>query len=413
MNHFARRRGQLFAEDVPLQAIADELGTPTYVYAQATLERHFRVFSDAFLGRPHLVCYSVKANGNLALLKLFASLGSGFDIVSVGELRRARVAGSPADRLVFAGVGKRRDEMEAALAEGILLFNVESAEELELLDAVGRAMNKRAPFALRVNPEVDAKTHRHIATGLKTSKFGIPMEEARALYQRAKRMKGVVARGVDAHIGSQLTKLSPVRAAVRKVAGFYQAMKVQGHALGYLDVGGGLGIPYSDEAPPSPEAYAKVVREETEEVDGTLLLEPGRVLVGNAGVLLTRVLYRKESPSRRFVIVDAGMNDLLRPALYEAHHQIVPVVARRGRPTEVDVVGPICESTDVLGKARKLVLPRQGDLLAILSAGAYGMSMASTYNSRPRPAEVLVSQKGFRVVRAREPLEDLWRGEST
>lgn len=413
MNHFVRKRGQLFAEDVPLQAIADELGTPTYVYAQATLERHFRVFSDAFLGRPHRVCYSVKANGNLALLKLFATLGSGFDIVSLGELRRARAAGSPADRLVFAGVGKRREEMEAALAEGILLFNVESAEELVLLDAVGRAMNKKAPFALRVNPEVDARTHRHIATGLKTSKFGIPMEEAKALYQRSKRMKGVRALGVDAHIGSQLTHLGPVRTAVRKVAGFYRALKAQGHALSYLDVGGGLGIPYTDEAPPSPEAYAQVVREETEGVDGTLLLEPGRVMVGNAGVLLTRVLYRKESPSRRFVIVDAGMNDLLRPALYEAHHQIVPVVARKGRPTEVDVVGPICESTDVLGKARSLVLPRQGDLLAILSAGAYGMSMASTYNSRPRPAEVLVSQKGFRVIRAREPLEDLWRGEST
>jgi len=411
MNHFDRRRGRLFAEGVPLQTIAEEVGTPTYVYAQSTLERHFRVFSDAFQGRAHRVCYSVKANSNLALLKLFVELGSGFDIVSLGELRRARAAGSPADRIVFAGVGKRRDELEAALAEGILLFNVESAEELELLDAVGRAMNKKAPFALRVNPEVDARTHRHIATGLKTSKFGIPLDEAAKLYARAKRMKGLLARGVDSHIGSQLTQLAPVKAAVRKVAGFYNALRAKGHPLAYLDVGGGLGIPYSGETPPSPEAYAQVVRQATEDVDGTLLLEPGRVMVGNAGVLLTRVLYRKITQAKRFVIVDAGMNDLLRPALYEAHHEIVPVVARRAKATQVEVVGPVCESTDVLGKARQLVMPRQGELLAVLSAGAYGMSMASTYNSRPRPAEVLVHEDGFRVVRAREPLEDLWRLE--
>lgn len=412
MNHFRRRRGQLFVEDVPLKAIADEVGTPTYVYSQATLERHFQVFSDAFRGREHRVCYSVKANSNLALLKLFAGLGSGFDIVSLGELRRVRAAGATPDRIVFAGVGKRRDEMEAALAEGILLFNVESAEELELLDAVGRAMGKQAPFALRVNPEVNPRTHRHIATGMKTSKFGIPFAEAAKLYERARKMKGVVARGVDSHIGSQLTQTAPVRAALRKVADFYKALQAKGHRLGYLDVGGGLGIRYAGETPPSPEAYAKVVREETDDVDGTLLLEPGRVLVGNAGVLLTRVLYRKASPAKRFVVVDAGMNDLLRPALYEAHHAIEPVVSRRGKPVEVDVVGPVCESTDVLARGRPLVLPAQGDLLAVMSAGAYGMSMASTYNSRQRPAEVLVSGKAMRVVRVREPMEDLWRGES-
>jgi diaminopimelate decarboxylase len=412
MNHFVRRRGQLFAEDVPLSAVAEAVGTPTYVYSQATLERHFRVFSDAFLERPHLICYSVKANSNLALLKLFADLGSGFDIVSLGELRRVQAAGGSPERIVFAGVGKRRDELEAALADGILLFNVESAEELELLDAVGRSMGKRAPFALRVNPDVDPRTHRHIATGLKTSKFGIPLDEAAALYAKAKRMKGVVARGVDSHIGSQLTRLSPVKAAVRKVAGFYQALMAKGHPLGYLDVGGGLGIPYGGETPPSPEAYAKVVREATEDVDGTLLLEPGRVLVGNAGVLLTRVLYRKKTPAKQFVMVDAAMNDLIRPALYDAHHEIVPVVARRRKPTQVDVVGPVCESTDVLARGRELVLPKPGELMAILSAGAYGMSMASTYNSRPRPAEVLVSGGQMRVVRVREPIEDLWRGES-
>lgn len=411
MNHFAYRKGVLHAEDVQLAAIAESVGTPTYVYSTATLTRHVRVVTEAFGDRPHLICYSVKANSNLAILRLIAERGGGFDIVSGGELARVRHAGGDAGKTVFAGVGKTQEEMEAALAARILLFNVESAEELEALDAVGRRLGRRAPFALRVNPDVDARTHRYISTGLKTSKFGVPFEEAVALYARAKKMKGLLAAGLDCHIGSQLTQTAPVRAALSKVAGLYAALKAQGHPLAYLDVGGGLGITYSDETPPSPDEYARTVLAAAGATGATLIMEPGRALVGNAGVLLTRVLYRKKTPARRFVVVDAGMNDLLRPALYDAHHGLQPLVKRRGKAVEVDVVGPVCESTDVLAKARPLVLPQAGELFAFMSAGAYGMSMSSTYNSRPRPAEVLVDGEAWRVVRERERVEDLWRGE--
>nr|WP_217445931.1 diaminopimelate decarboxylase [Myxococcus sp. CA040A] len=401
----------MHAEAVPLPAIADAVGTPTYVYSTAALTQHFRAVTDAFADARPLVCYSVKANSNLAILRLFAGLGGGFDIVSGGELARVRHAGGEAAKTVFAGVGKTPEEMEAALAAGILLFNVESAEELEGLDAVGRRLGRRAPFALRVNPEVDPRTHRYIATGLKTSKFGVPFEEAVDLYARSKKMKGVRAAGLDCHIGSQLTQSSPLRAALTKVAGLYQALKAQKHTLEYLDVGGGLGITYSDETPPSAAEYARVVLDATKDTGARLVLEPGRSLVGNAGVLLTRVLYRKQTPAKRFAVVDAGMNDLLRPALYEAHHAFIPLLKRRGKAVEVDVVGPVCESTDVLARARPLVLPQPGELYAFLSAGAYGMSMASNYNSRPRPAEVLVDAEAWRVVRERERTEDLWRGE--
>jgi diaminopimelate decarboxylase len=291
------------------------------------------------------------------------------------------------------------------------LSTVVSAVELEALDAVGRRLGRRAPFALRVNPDVDARTHRHIATGLKTSKFGVPFEEAVALYTRARKLKGLRAVGLDCHIGSQLTSSAPMRAALSKVAGLYRSLQEQGHPLQYLDIGGGLGITYSDETPPSPQEYASTVLAAAKGTGATLILEPGRVLVGNAGVLLTRVLYRKNTPSKTFVVVDAGMNDLIRPALYEAHHALQPVVKRRGKAVEVDVVGPVCESSDVLARARPLVLPRQGELYAVMSAGAYGMSMASNYNSRPRPAEVLVDGAAWRVVRERERPEDLWRGE--
>jgi diaminopimelate decarboxylase len=408
---FTYKKGVLHAEGVPLSAIADAVGTPTYVYATAALAERFRAVTEAFAGREHLICYSVKANSNLAVLRLFAQLGSGFDIVSGGELARVKQAGGEPGKTVFAGVGKTPDEMAQALSQGLLLFNVESAEELEALDAVGRKLGKPAPFALRVNPDVDARTHRYIATGLKTSKFGVPFEEAVALYAQAKKRKGLKALGLDCHIGSQLTRTAPMKAAITKVADLYSTLNAKGHALEYLDVGGGLGITYSDETPPSPAEYARTVMDATRDTGATLLLEPGRSLVGNAGVLLTRVLYRKPTEARTFVVVDAGMNDLLRPALYEAHHALQPVVKRRGRDVEVDVVGPVCESTDVLAHARPLVLPRQDDLYAFMSAGAYGMSMASTYNSRPRPAEVLVDGAAWRVVRERERVEDLWRGE--
>jgi diaminopimelate decarboxylase len=411
VNHFTYQRGVLHAEEVPLTAIAEAVGTPTYVYSTATLTRHFRVVTEAFGEHPHVICYSVKANSTLAVLRLFASAGGGFDIVSGGELARVRQAGGEPSKTVFAGVGKTPEEMEQALAAGILMFNVESAEELEMLDAVGRRMGRRAPFALRVNPDVDARTHRYIATGLKTSKFGVPFEEAVALYTRARKLKGLRALGLDCHIGSQLTSAAPMKAAISKVAGLYRSLKEQGHPLEHLDIGGGLGITYADETPPSPQEYARTVLEAVKGTGAHLILEPGRALVGNAGVLLTRVLYRKRTPSKTFVVVDVGMNDLIRPALYEAHHGLQPVVKRRGKAVEVDVVGPVCESSDVLARARPLVLPQQGELYAVMSAGAYAMSMASNYNSRPRPAEVLVDGAAWRVVRERERVEDLWRGE--
>jgi len=413
MDHFHYRRGLLHAEGVSLATLGARVGTPSYVYAEATLRRHWEVVSQAFSGRPTLVCYSVKASSNLALLSRFASWGAGFDVVSGGELARVERAGGQARRTVFAGVGKTKRELEQALGSGVLLFNVESAEELELLDQVARSAGVRAPFAIRVNPDVDARTHRSISTGLKTSKFGVPLAEARALYQRSRRLRGLVARGVDCHIGSQLTRIRPLAEAVRRVAALYRQLASEGHPLGLLDVGGGLGIRYRREEPPGPEAWARVLRAATADVAATLVVEPGRVLVGNAGVLLTRVLYRKPGHGRRFVVVDAGMNDLLRPALYGAEHEVVPVRRRRGPRVLLDVVGPVCESTDTLAAGRHLVLPLRGELLAIRTAGAYGMSMASNYNGRPRPAEVLVSGRHWQVVRTRETIRDLWRGEST
>ncbi len=411
MNHFHYRAGVLYAEDVPLTRIADAVGTPTYVYSTATLERHFRVLTQSFRGQPHLVCYSVKASSNVSLLRLFARLGAGFDIVSGGELHRALSAGADPRRVVFSGVGKSDAEMTSAITAGILLFNVESAEELEALDAVGVRLKRRAPFAIRVNPDVDARTHRHIATGLKTSQFGVPIPEAAELYERSRGMKGVAARGVDCHIGSQLTDIAPLELAVKKTVQFYRALVASGFALELIDVGGGLGIRYTDERPPSPKEYATVVRRAVRGTGARLILEPGRVIAGNAGVLLTRVLYRKRTPAKTFVVMDAGMNDLIRPALYDAHHELRPVTKRRGRSTVVDVVGPVCESSDVLARSRRLVLPPRGDLWVVMSAGAYAMSMASNYNSRPRPAEVLVAKNRFQVIRARETLADLVRGE--
>ncbi|WP_434382968.1 diaminopimelate decarboxylase [Melittangium boletus] len=411
MSPFTYRKRVLHAEDVPLPAIAEAVGTPTYVYSATALREHFQAVSSAFGEHPHVVCYAVKANSTLAVLRLLAEQGSGFDIVSGGELARVKAAGGAPGKTVFAGVGKTPEEMAQALAAGILFFNVESPEELELLDAVARAQGRRAPFALRVNPNVDARTHRYIATGLKTSKFGVPFEEAHALYARARKMKGLEAVGLDCHIGSQITLTSPFKAALGKVGTLYRELQAQGHPLRYLDVGGGLGITYTDETPPSAEEYARTILGAVGTLGTTLVFEPGRSIVGNAGVLLTRVLFRKTTPARQFVVVDAGMNDLMRPALYEAHHGLRPLMQRRGKAVEVDVVGPVCESTDVLARQRSLVLPQQGELYAFMSAGAYGMSMASNYNSRPRPAEVLVDGGAWRVVRERERVEDLWRGE--
>lgn len=411
MNHFHVKQGALWCEGVPLERIAQQVGTPTYVYSRATLERHFTVLTEALAGLRHLVCYSVKANSTLGVLRLFATLGSSFDIVSGGELARVLQAGGDPKKVVFAGVGKTEAEMVAALRAKILLFNVESAEELETLERVARRLKVKAPFAIRVNPDVDPRTHRYIATGLKTSKFGIPVDQARALYLKSRASKGLVAKGLDCHIGSQLTDARPMRQAARTVATLYRELRGHGLPLTHLDIGGGLGIVYKNETPPSVNDYAQVLVEELSGLDTTVVLEPGRMLVGNAGLLLTTVLYRKQSPAKRFVVVDAGMNDLMRPALYEAWHEIEPVRPRKGKKQVADVVGPVCESTDVLGHARELPPLAQGDLVAVRTAGAYGMSMANNYNSRPKPAEVLVDGSRAKVIRARERTSDLWRGE--
>ncbi len=412
MNPFVYNGRNLQAEKVQLEKLAGRVGTPVYVYSSTALVENFLTLTKALSDISHLICYSVKANSNLALLKLLSRCGSGFDIVSGGELYRVQKAGGKLRKVVFSGVGKTEKEMAEALQAGILLFNVESAEELETLDRVGRKMGNRAPFALRVNPDVDAKTHPHIATGLKKHKFGVPFEKAVDLYEKSRQMKGVVARGLDCHIGSQMTELAPIQEALQQMSELYRILQARSFELNYLDIGGGLGITYRKEKPPSIADYARAVRKVADKTGATILLEPGRVLAGNAGILLTRVLYRKKTQGKTWVIVDAGTNDLLRPALYGAEHEILPVLRRAGKPALVDVVGPLCESSDVLAGNRKMTLPEQGDLLAIMSAGAYGMSMASNYNSRPRPAEVLVEGSRFRVIRERESYDDLLRGES-
>jgi len=411
MKHFHYRDGALWAEGVPLARIAQRAGTPTYVYSKRALTEQFSEIEQAFGSKPHLVCYSVKASSNLGLLQLFAKLGAGFDIVSGGELSRVLRASADPRKVVFAGVGKTLEEMLEALRRGILLFNVESSEELDALDQLARQFRVRAPFAIRVNPQVDAKTHPYIATGLSSSKFGVPFREAVALYARSRRMKGLQARGLDCHIGSQLVDLAPIRIALSKVARLYRHLIATGLDLDLLDVGGGLGITYARERPPSTAEYVGLILEAAKETGASLIFEPGRALVGNAGVLLTRVLYRKRTAKRNFVVVDAGMNDLIRPALYQAYHEVRPALRRPGRRQKMDVVGPVCESADFLGRGVQLVTPKPGDLLAAMSAGAYGMSMASNYNSRPRPAEVLVEGDHFRLIRRRETYADLMRGE--
>jgi diaminopimelate decarboxylase len=410
MDHFDYRDGRLFAEDVALDAIAAEYGTPCYVYSRATMERHWRAFDDALGGQDHLVCYAVKANSNLAVLNVLARLGSGFDIVSVGELERVLRAGGDPARIVFSGVGKRDDELRRALEAGIHCFNVESAGELERLNTVAGELGRRAPVSLRVNPDVDAKTHPYISTGLKENKFGIDIAAAPQLYRHAAALPYIHLIGVDCHIGSQLTEVAPFVAALERVLALIDQLAEQGIVLQHLDIGGGLGITYNAETPPSPEVYATALRERLRGRKLKVIVEPGRAIVGNAGVLLTRVEYLKHTPHKNFAIVDAGMNDLIRPALYDAWQGIVPVTERDGDLTDYDVVGPVCETGDFLGKHRPLCI-EPGDLLAVRSAGAYGFGMSSTYNSRPRAAELMVDGARVYVVRARESVEDLMRGE--
>ena len=412
MNHFEYRDGALFCEDVALSAIAAQVGTPCYVYSHATLERHFTVFDQAFSAVPHLVCYSVKASSNIALLRLFANLGGGFDIVSGGELRRALHAGADPRRIVFSGVGKRDDEIGAALDAGILCLNVESEEELVVTSAIAEARRCKAPVAIRINPDVDPETHPYISTGLRTSKFGVPIGRARDVYALARSLPGIDVVGLDCHIGSQLTQTEPFVASLRRLLSLIEDLRSDGTAIRHLDLGGGLGIAYDQETPPHPVDYARAIMDEVGGHDLTLVFEPGRVIVGNAGALLTRVLFTKSNEAKDFVIVDAGMNDALRPALYGAWHAILPVdepvTPALGR---VDVVGPVCESGDFLARDRELPPARRGDLLAVMSSGAYGFSMSSNYNSRTRPAEVLVRGGEVHVIRRREALEDLTRGE--
>ena len=417
MNHFEYRNGEMFAEAVPLKQIAREVGTPAYVYSLATLKRHFKVFNEAFAGVRHIVCFSVKANSNLALLRAFAKEGSGFDIVSGGELFRVLKVGADPKKIVFSGVGKKKEEIEYALNSGILIFNVESEQELLVLNEIASAIGKRAPISLRVNPDVDAQTHPYISTGMKKAKFGVDIKKSLDTYRKAISLKNVEVVGVDCHIGSQLTSITPFVDALAKVREYLDRvlageMKKEGAQIRYLDLGGGLGINYHDETPPLPDEYAKAIIEGLEGLDVTLILEPGRVIVGNAGILLTEVQYIKETDTKKFVIVDGGMNDLIRPALYGSYQAIQPVIENKAQKIVADIVGPICESGDFFAKDREIPRPQRGDLLAVMSAGAYGFTMASNYNSHPKPPEVLVDGDRYHVVRKRESFDDLINGEA-
>jgi diaminopimelate decarboxylase len=417
MNSFSYRDRQLYAENVRLADIAQQLSTPCYVYSRAALEDRFRAFADALKGRDHLVCYAVKANSNLAVLNLLARLGSGFDIVSGGELERVLAAGGDPARVVFSGVGKTRDEMRRALAAGIYCFNVESEAELDVLNEVAGELGRPAPVALRVNPDVDPATHPYIATGLKQSKFGIDIAQAVAAYERARSLPHLRVTGIACHIGSQLTDLAPVVEALDRVIGLADTLLDKGFSLQHLDLGGGLGIRYNEEQPPSPDTYIRAILDRLAAKGGQcrklrLVFEPGRAIVGNTGLLLTRVLYLKHGSEKNFAVVDAAMNDLLRPALYEAWHDITPVAVDAPRKIlKYDVVGPVCESGDFLGHDRELGI-EAGDLLAVVSAGAYGAVMSSNYNTRPRAPEVMVDGDRFQVVRRRETVAELIAPES-
>jgi diaminopimelate decarboxylase len=411
MHHFAYRNGVLHAEDVDLRELADAVGTPFYCYATATLERHYRVFVEAFADVDALVCYAMKANSNQGVIATLARLGAGADVVSEGELLRARAAGIPPEKIMFSGVGKTERELALAVEQGILCVNVESEPELELLAAIGAQKGRAADISIRVNPDIDPKTHAKIATGKAENKFGIPISRARAVYARAAKLKGVRVTGVDMHIGSQITELEPFSDAFELLADFVRELRADGHVIRHVDLGGGLGIPYREdnEPPPDPSAYAAVVKRATRDLDCQLIFEPGRLIVGNAGILVTRVLYVKRGEAKTFVIVDAGMNDLVRPTLYDAHHDLRPVKeAPVGAPRLIaDLVGPVCESGDFIAQDRPMTEPKAGDLVAIMSAGAYGAVQASTYNTRALVPEVLVRKGEWALVRPRIGVQEL------
>ncbi len=410
-DRFTHWNDAMYCEDVPVRDIVDAVGTPVYVYSLARLRDAYQGFDQAFAASRHLVCFSVKANSNLGVLRAFVNEGSGFDIVSGGELFRVLRAGADPGKVVFSGVGKTRDEMEYALRSGILMFNVESEQEMEALNEVAGSMGVVAPVSFRINPDVDPRTHPYISTGMKQSKFGIGVAPASEAYRRAISLPHVEVVGVDCHIGSQLTSASPFADAAERVRAFIEVLQRQGAAIRYVDLGGGLGIRYDDEEPPDPGDYAKALMEGVRGLDVTLVLEPGRWMVGNAGILVTRVLYLKRTEAKNFVVVDGAMNDLIRPSLYGAFQGLRPVARREAESMTADVVGPICESGDFFARDRPIETPVPGDLMAVMSAGAYGFTMASNYNTRPRPAEVLVDGKEFAVVRERETLESLLAGE--
>jgi diaminopimelate decarboxylase len=411
MNYFTYKDNQLFAEDVAISDLAARLGTPLYIYSARTLRRHYRVLSEAFKGTDSLICFAMKALSNLSILKLFSDLGAGFDIVSVGELMRCVRAGADPGKIVFSGVGKTDEEIEAALKAKILMINVESRPELRRVSVVAQRIGLQAPVSLRVNPDLDPGTHPHISTGHRDSKFGIPLSQVDEYYAEARGLKNLELAGLSTHIGSQITETAPFAEAGEKVAKIVKDLRANGIALKYLDLGGGLGIPYQEE-PPSPAQYSAALLGPLRDIGLKIIIEPGRVLVGNAGILVSKVLYVKETDVKRFIVVDGAMNDLLRPVLYEAYHDILPVVRRNGVERQTaDVVGPVCESGDFFARERDLPMVDSGDLIAVMSAGAYGFVMASNYNSRPRAAEVLINGAETHVIRDRDNFEDIIRNE--
>lgn len=412
MHDFAYKNGELYCEGVPVSSIAQRVGTPFYLYSSNTLASHYRAFDQAFAGVPNVICFALKSNSNGAVLRVLGREGAGADIVSGGELFRALRAGIDPKKIVYAGVGKRRDEIEYAIKVGILMFNVESGEELVAIDRAASEMHAKARIALRVNPNIDPKTHAYISTGLKENKFGIPIEEALEYYQLARGLSNIEVVGVHQHIGSQITEVQPFIDALEKLVGFVRELRAAGMDITHINIGGGIGITYKDETPPLPKEVAAAIQPMLKASGCTIVMEPGRALVGNAGILVTRALYRKDSGEKKFLIVDAGMNDLIRPSLYDAYHDIKPLVEPVSPTHETyDVVGPICESGDFLAKDRSLPVMRPGEYLAVLGAGAYGFSMSSNYNSRPRAAEVLVRGNDYVVVRERETYNELVRGE--
>ena len=411
MHHFDYNNGRLHAENVDIETLAKEVDTPFYLYSHATLSQHFKAFDNAFNGIPHTTCFAVKSCSNIAILRLFASLGGGADIVSGGELFRALKAGIEPQKIVYSGVGKTEIELRQALHAGILMFNVESEQELDALQAAAADLRVKAPVSFRVNPDVDPKTHAYISTGLAKNKFGIAIDQALEVYKRAAKMENIAIKGVSCHIGSQLTEVGPFVESLRKVKKFVTRLTENNINISQLDLGGGLGITYDQEEPPHPDAYAEAIKKELGDLNCNLILEPGRVIVGNAGILVSRILYTKSNTAKKFMIVDAGMNDLARPSLYGAYHAILPVNEARSGKIVADVVGPICETGDFLAKDQEVPDCEPGDLLAVMSAGAYGFTMSSNYNTRPRVAEVLVKDDAYHLIRQRENYSDLIRGE--